>query len=375
MIEQALHRQQKANLLRGRRIVRAVDATHVQIDGRQYVNFAANDYLGLSHRLNLSGRGGSGSSPLITGHCDVHANAEAALAKWKGTEAALLLPSGYQANHAAVQALAGAAHAADRRVRFLIDKLVHASIVDAVRGSGENFRVFAHNDLKKLRRLLHDADAGELQIVVTESIFSMDGDAADLAGLMTLKREKPFVLVLDEAHATGVYGAGGRGYADELGLSADVDVFIITLSKAMGLAGGAICGLREVCDAVVNFGRAYIYSTAIAPALAAACVDAIALMENEPARQARVRELARQVRSALTEKGWKIPAGDSPIIPVIVGGEQETMVLAERLMEKGILVPAVRPPTVPRQSSRLRITLCSEHSDREIEQLLEALHA
>ena len=151
-------------------------------------------------------------------------------------------------------------------------------------------------------------------------------------------------------------------------------MFIITLSKAMGLAGGAICGSREVCDAVVNFGRAYIYSTAIAPALAAACVEAIVLMENESYRQSRVRDLARQVRKALIEKGWKIPAGDSPIIPVIVGGEQETMLLAERLMEKGILVPAVRPPTVPRQSSRLRITLCSEHSDRQIEQLLDALH-
>jgi 7-keto-8-aminopelargonate synthetase-like enzyme len=412
IISLALDRQREANLLRQRRVVRHLDATHVEIEGRRYVSFAGNDYLGLASRA-LEGSApsepfpqarsersptlqyGSGASALITGYSESLAQAERKLAQWKGTEGAVILPSGYQANHAAVQSIVGVARAAGKRVRFLIDKLVHASLVDAVRGSGESFRVFGHNDVGKLRRLLDGGDStltlpspgvpgednktkeraegGELQVVVTESIFSMDGDAAELREIVKLKRERPFVLLLDEAHATGVYGECGRGYAAELGVGDEVDVCVITMSKAMGCMGGAICGSSAVCDAVVNFGRAYIYSTAVPPLIAAACATSIEMMNNEPQRQARVRELARRVRKTLGAKGMKIPAGDSPIIPVIVGSEEAALRLSDQLLEKEILVPAVRPPTVPRGRSRLRVTLSSAHSDSEIDQLASAL--
>ena len=344
-------------------------------------DFSSNDYLGLRRHPRVidamieAARKwgvGSGASPLITGYTEAHRSAEQAIARWKGTEAAVLLPSGYQANHAAIQALVGSAESAERPIRFLFDKLVHASLVDAIVGSGKPFRTFGHDDLSKLQRLLDDAE-GAQQIVVTESIFSMDGDAADLHGIVELKERYHFALVVDEAHGSGVYGDGGSGYASEVGVAADVDVSIVTLSKAVGCAGGAVCGSRHIAEAVTNFGRAYIYSTAIPPALAAASEAAIEVMAREPHRQHRVRALAKQVRSSLTAAGWSLAAGDSPIIPVVVGDEQRALNLAEKLRKKGLIVKAVRPPTVPKGSSRLRITLSAEHSDQDVERLIEAL--
>ena len=351
---------------------------------RDALDFASNDYLGLRRHPKVIDAmaaaakqwgAGSGASPLVTGYTAAHASAERAIAEWKGTESAVLLPSGYQANHAAVQALVGAAEAAGQRIRFLFDKLVHASLIDAVVGSGKLFRTFAHNELSKLARLLEEAAEGELQIVVTESIFSMDGDSADLRAMAELKRRRPFVLMVDEAHGSGVYGPSGSGLASELGVAQDVDVFIVTLSKAAGCAGGAVCGSRAVGEAVVNFGRAYIYSTAIAPAVAAGCEAALQVMRDEPQRQRRVRQMSVKVRGQLASTGWKIPPGDSPIIPIIVGGEEAALALAKQLEERDIWALAIRPPTVARGSSRLRITLSSEHSDAAVDRLTESLAA
>ena len=209
--------------------------------------------------------------------------------------------------------------------------------------------------------------------MVTESIFSMDGDAADLRGLVNLKHRRPFVLLLDEAHGSGVYGSNGSGYANETGTAPAVDVFIVTLSKAAGCAGGAVCGSASFCESVINFGRAYIYSTAISPAVAAGCQVAIEVMEYEPQRQQRVRALAARTRAALTAAGWAMPAGNSPILPIIVGDEATALALSERLREKGMIASVVRPPTVPRGSSRLRITLTYDHTDEEVAALIAAL--
>lgn len=367
---------------RSRRIVTPLDATHVEWQGRRLVNFASNDYLGLSHHPAViaavadaarSPGAGSGASPLITGYGPIHARAERRLAVWKGTEAAVLLPSGYQANHAAVQALAAGARGAGRVVRFLLDKLCHASLIDAVRGSEAPFRVFPHNQLAKLERLLSDAEPSELQVVVTESVFSMDGDAADLAGIASLKRKRPFTVLLDDAHSTGVYGEGGRGLAWEQGNSDVADVTVVTLSKAAGSAGGVVCGSAIFGEAVVNASRAYIYSTGVAPSVAAAAEAAVAVMAGESWRQRRVRELARRVRTELAERGLKIPAGDSPIVPVILGTESAALHAANSLAARGILALAIRPPTVPRGMSRLRVTLSCEHSDEEVAGLIDAL--
>jgi 8-amino-7-oxononanoate synthase len=209
--------------------------------------------------------------------------------------------------------------------------------------------------------------------VLSESIFSMDGDAADLAGLARLKESCPFVLLLDEAHASGVYGPAGAGYAAEAGLASAVDISVVTLSKALGGCGGAVCGSAEFCDALVNFGRAYVYSTSLAPSAAAAASAAVAVMREEPHQQQRLRDLARRVRAELARSGVAMPPGDSPIIPVILGAEDRAVAAADRLLGRGILVGAIRPPAVARGTSRLRITLSSAHTDEEIELLLSAV--
>src|SRR5439155_10117611 len=221
LLHTALDDRRAHDQLRQRQEVRPINSVHVEIAGRRLVNFCSNNYLGLSHhprvieavdRATRSHGAGAAASGLISGYTDLHATAERALAAWKGTAAAVLLPSGYQANHAAVQTIAGAAEARGSRVRFLLDKLAHASLIDAVRATGAPMRVFPHNDLAKLARLLRDADAGETQVVVTESIFSMDGDAAPLAGIADLKTSHEFILLLDEAHGSGAFGANGSGY-------------------------------------------------------------------------------------------------------------------------------------------------------------------
>jgi 8-amino-7-oxononanoate synthase len=380
VLRDELERLRESRLFRDRRTLTPLDATHVEADGRRYVNFASNNYLGLTHhprvldavtRACAAAGAGSGAAGLITGHTAAHASAERALAAWKGTGAAVLLPSGYQANHAVVQTFAALGNRAPGGVRFLLDKLVHASLVDAVRGSGMPFRVFPHNGLSKLRRLLEEGRG--LQVVVTESIFSMDGDAADLRGLAELKCAHPFALVLDEAHAAGAYGPAGAGLAAELGLQASVDVSVATLSKALGSAGGAVCASGTFCDALVNFGRAYMFSTSVPPAVAAAAEAALGVLRDEPARQARVRDLARRVRAELSGSRLEIPPGDSPIVPVILGDAPAALAASARLRDAGLLVPAVRPPTVPRNGSRLRVTLSSEHTDAEVAQLVDAL--
>jgi 8-amino-7-oxononanoate synthase len=415
---------------RRRTALGVIDETHVQIDGRRFINFCSNNYLGLTHHPKLIEAGvaamraagaGSGAAGLISGYTSVHDAAEEAIARWKGDGkcdvrsdgngaanehagaiSAVLLPSGYQANVAAVQTYAALADAATNRtsraeyesqsadsdgegassgemrssrsaVRFLLDKLVHASLIDAVRGTRAPFRVFPHNNMAKLRRLLHEAPTGQVQVVVTESIFSMDGDAADLHGICELKKTFGFQLLLDEAHGTGVYGAEGRGVASELGLQSAVDVSILTLSKAMGGSGGAVCGSGLFLEALLNLGRAYIYSTSVSPATAAMAGAAIEIMRQEPQRQTRVRDLAREVRRELIKRAWEIPAGDSPIIPIILGSEQAALAASARLRDAGLLVLAVRPPTVSPGASRLRVTLSSEHTDEEVASLLRAI--
>jgi 8-amino-7-oxononanoate synthase len=381
-LQAALTQQREYGLYRQRRIVEQRGGVVVDVDGRPYVNFSSNDYLGLrTHPVVVEAAAsatrahgtGSGASALVTGYSPLHASAERALAAWKGTQSAVLLPSGYQANHAAIQTIARSAAATNRRVRFLLDKLVHASLIDAVRASAAPMRVFPHDGIDKLARLLDEADADELQVVMTESIFSMDGDPADLRAIVELKCRRPFALVVDEAHGSGVYGETGAGYAAECGVSRDVDVFIVTLSKALGSVGGAVCGSSDFCESLVNFGRAYIYSTNVPPIVPAALEAALRVLRDEPHRQQRVRSLSRCVRDALHGAGVALPPGDSPIIPIILGSEDAAIAEAKRLMDLGMLVMPIRPPTVPRGSSRLRVTLSSEHTDAQIDGLVRAI--
>jgi 8-amino-7-oxononanoate synthase len=371
-----LHRRSERGQLRSRRVVRILDSTHLELEGRRCVNFAANNYLGLTHHpklLPLGQSAGSGASGLISGYTEAHASAECRIARWKSTEAAVLLPSGYQANVAAIQTLAALANGDGRSVRFLIDKLAHASLIDGVRASGLPFRVYPHNNIGKLQRLLHDADRSQLQVLVTESIFSMDGDAADLAGIAQLKREYGFAVLLDEAHASGVYGEAGAGLAGEMGLANLADVVVCTFSKAAGGIGAAVCASRLFCEGLINFGRAYIFSTAVPATQAQMAEAAIEIMADEPWRQRRVRSLALEVRKTLASAGVDVPEGDSPIIPIILGNERAAVDAARTLLESGMFVPAIRPPSVSPGASRLRLTISCDHTDGEVGQLIACI--
>jgi 8-amino-7-oxononanoate synthase len=375
-LNETLSRRRAEYQLRERIVAHPIDSTHIDVGGKRYVNFASNNYLGVTHHPrvlraieeSLKHGAGSAAAGLISGYTDVHRSAEQAIARWKGTEACILLPSGYQANIAAVQTLASLGN-----VRFLLDKLVHASLIDAVRSTDAEVRVFPHNNHDKLQRLLREAAASEMQVVITESIFSMDGDAADLGSLARIKKELPFILLLDEAHGSGIYGPSGAGYAAELDLQSIVDISVVTLSKALGCAGGAVCASRAFCDTLLNLGRAYIYSTSVPPMIAAAAQAAVEVCCGEPHRQARVRELARRVRGELIGAGMSIPSGDSPITPIILGEEARALDAASALRERDLWVIAVRPPTVPHGSSRLRVTLSCDHTDEEVTKLIDAL--
>ncbi len=375
-----LERLDQTRQLRQRIVVDPIDAARIRVDGQPLINFASNDYLGLSHHpkvIEAVRRGaaeagfGSGGSGLIGGYTREHLDAERALAHWKSTESAILTASGYQANVAAIQTYAAVGDwDGGKGTRFLMDKLVHASLIDAVRTTGAAFRVFPHNDLGKLERLLTKATPGQLQVVVTESVFSMDGDVADLRGLSDLKRRFDFQLLVDEAHGGGVFGPDGTGFAAEIGLSDAVDVSIVTCSKAMGGLGGAVCCRRVFGEAMINVGRAYIYSTSVPAAQAAAVRAAIDVMRDEPWRQARVRAIARRVRMAIGDiRGHP----DSPILPLIVGRASDALARARGLRAAGVFCLAVRPPTVPLNASRLRLTVTCAHTDPQIDLLITVL--
>ena len=378
-IQSVLHARSQAALLRRRVPVIHTGPVTLEIDGRSFVNFCSNNYLGLTHHPRMlramrdARETGAGAAGLISGQTEAHAAAEDAIARWKHTPAALLMPSGYQANLAVVQTFIGLGEAGGGSVRFLVDKLAHASLIDAVRQYGARFRIFPHNGLAKLKRLLAEAPADERQVVLTESIFSMDGDAADLRGLAELKRRHDFVLCVDEAHGSGLYGKHGSGLIDALGVGDAVDVSLVTLSKALGVSGAAICASDPFIRAIENFGRAYIYSTAVSPIIARLAREAVAICQDEPALRERVLRLAAEVRRNLSGQGWTVPAGDSPIVPVLLGDERRALEVSETLKSQGLLVAAVRPPTVPRGTSRLRITVSSGHSEGQIAGLMDAM--
>ncbi len=362
-----------------RRRLRTIESTqgaHVTLAGRSLVCFCSNNYLGLADHPAIKAAvaeavgqwgWGAGASRLITGTMVPHQQLESKLAAFKRTEAALVCSTGYQANLAAVRALAGRGDA------VFLDKLDHASIIDAARGSGAVVRVFPHRDYDKLERLLQRTAAAHRRVIVTDSLFSMDGDLADLPRLVDLKRRYQALLVIDEAHATGVVGPGGRGVAELQGVEGEIDLTVGTLSKALGGIGGFLAGSREIIEWVVNTAGAFIYTTALPPAACAAAMAALDLVEREPQRRARVLALADRLRRELSGRGWDLGGSQSQIIPLIVGPADRAVELAAHLEADGLLAPAIRPPTVPTGRSRIRISLCADHSDEDLDRLMSAL--
>lgn len=344
-----------------------VEGVIVRRGGRELVNFSSNDYLGLAGSDQLREAladgvakygGGSGASRLVCGTQRVHQQLEEALAAFKHTEAALCFSSGFAVALGTIPALVGSGDT------LILDKLCHASLVDAARLSGATIRVFPHNHLEKLSRLLETATGRVL--IVTESIFSMDGDAAALREIVELKEKHGAWLLLDEAHAVGVLGPQGRGLAALLGLEDRIELHMGTLSKALGLSGGYLAASRQVIDVLINRARSFIYSTAPPPLLAHAAAEMLNLVSGDDGekRRRRLREHVQSLRRHLSA-----PEHPAAILPVILGGESEAMQASKSLLEAGFLVPAIRYPTVARGQARLRFTLSAGHSEEQIEQL------
>jgi 8-amino-7-oxononanoate synthase len=374
-----LDQRRAAGLYRRRRRLQSGQGATVRHRHADLINFASNDYLGYARDPRLARAAvraarrygcGAGASALVTGLLPPLHRLEVDLARWEGAEAALVFPSGFQCNVAIVSSLAGAGDA------LFSDAANHASLIDGCRLSRATTHIYRHNDLGHLDDLLRANRDARRRIIVSDSVFSMDGDLADLAGLLRLAREHDAILLLDEAHATGVLGAHGRGLTDSLGADDAADERLIklgTLSKALGSQGGFVAGSRRLIDWLINHARPYIFSTALAPPMAAAARRAVALVALEPERRRHVLTLAETLRQRLNALGLRVGPSACQIVPVIVGDAQAAVDLSRRLEGCGLLVPAIRPPSVPDGTSRLRISLTAGHTEGDIERLVEAL--
>lgn len=345
--------------------------------GSTLLNFASNDYLGLAAdpRLALAASKaaethgwGAGASPLVSGWRTLHQDLADALAAWERTEAAVLFPTGFAANQGAVAALVGGGDAVYQ------DKLNHACLISGARLSGARLRIYPHKDVDRLESILkRDRGRFRRSLIATDGVFSMDGDLAPLADLVPLAERFGAVLLVDEAHGTGVFGPDGRGAASACGVADRVDVRVGTLSKALGSIGGFVAGSRRLIGRLVNHAPTLIYSTALPPAAAAAALEALNIIQAEPWRRARVLATSANLRNALTAAGFDVGPSSGPIVPVLLGEPDQAVSLADQLRAGGFLVPAIRPPTVPRGTSRLRISLSSAHSGPDAARLATAL--
>lgn len=361
-----------------RRTLRPLDHCDriVNFRGRPLLNLASNDYLGLASHPHLrdavaraaqqQGVGG-GASRLVTGHLEAHAALEARFAAFKHAEAALLFPTGFMANLAVLTSLAG------EHDLIVMDKLNHASLIDAARYSGATVRVYPHLNYHKAERLLAESDAPRprKKLLVSDSVFSMDGDCADIDKLRELRDRYDAILIVDEAHATGVLGENGEGLTG--GAAGRADVVVSTAGKALGSLGGLVTGPQVVIDTLINRARSFIYTTAVPPTTVAAIDAALDVIRDEPARRLRLCDLSTRVRQELNFRGWHVPMDPTPIIPLIVGSAEAALALSQKLEAAGLLVPAIRPPTVPPNTARLRLSLRCDLTDDDVQRLLNAL--
>jgi 8-amino-7-oxononanoate synthase len=370
-----LAERRTANLYRQRPMLESPQGPLVQVDGRQLLAFCSNDYLGLANhpqvieawRAGAEKWGvGGGASHLVIGHSTPHHELEEALAEFTGRPRALLFSTGYMANLGAVTALVGQGDS------VLEDRLNHASLLDAGLLSGARFSRYLHNDTVSLANRLRKAAGNTL--VVTDGVFSMDGDLADLPALCAEARRANAWVMVDDAHGFGPLGATGGGIVEHFGLGADdVQVLVGTLGKAFGTAGAFVAGSEELIETLVQFARPYIYTTSQPPALACATLKSLELLRSEHWRREHLNALIKRFREGAQAIGLELMDSTTPIQPILIGDSGRAMQLSQMLRERGLLVTAIRPPTVPSGSARLRVTLSAAHSLKQLELLLEAL--
>jgi 8-amino-7-oxononanoate synthase len=377
--EDELDDRRRRGLYRIRRRLESGQRAHVRIGGRDVLNFSSNDYLGLASDPRLARAAsaaarrwgvGAGASPLVSGHLPSLRALEHDLARWEATEAALVFSSGFAANLGTVAALAGPGDA------IFSDALNHASLIDGCRLSRAAVHVYRHRNFAHLHELIHTfGPAARHRLIVSDSLFSMDGDSVRVGELLDIAERADALLVLDEAHATGIYGRCGRGIADDLPSLAPRHrlVKVGTLSKALGSQGGFVCGPRSLINWLINHARPYIFSTALAPPAAAAARAALRIVQSEPERRLHVQELAAHLNRRLSGCGYDIGLAETHILPVLIRTSQIAVRLSRKLLEEGLLVPAIRPPSVPEGTARLRVSLTASHTTADVERLVAAL--
>jgi 8-amino-7-oxononanoate synthase len=373
-INAELQQIKDAGLYRSLRHVEGDQDSTLILDGREVINFSSNNYLGIANHPALAAAAkaaidrygcGSGASRLISGNMTLHEELETKLAKFKGSEAALVFNSGFQANTGILAALVG-----DGDVIYS-DALNHASIIDGCRLSRAKSQVYAHGDLDSLETQLKTASSGARKLIVSESIFSMDGDEAPLLGIVELAEKYGAIVMVDEAHGTGVFGPNGAGVVAKLGLTDRVDIQMGTLGKALGGFGAYVAGSSALRELLINRCRSFIFTTSLPPAVMAMAIAAIDLVVNEPQRRETLRTNCQILKKGLIGLGFELTPSESAILPLIVGDANRCMELSGRLLENGVFAQGIRPPTVPPGTSRLRITLMATHTVAQINKALQ----
>ena len=374
-IREDLQRLRAQHLYRTRRVLDSPQGVEVRVGSEILLSFCSNDYLGLANDARVVGAlqngaqrygAGSGASHLVTGHSATHHALEEELATFVGAERALLFSTGYMANLGVASALL------DRHGTVFEDKLNHASLIDAARLSGAQVKRYAHGDLARLELLLAASEGKRL--ILTDGVFSMDGDFADVARLTALAQQHAAWLLVDDAHGLGALGAHGRGTLEHFGLQPQAPLILLgTLGKAFGSFGAFIAGDEDLVEYLIQRARPYIYTTALPPAVAEATRASLRIVQQEAWRRDSLNARIAEFRSGAAQLGFTLLDSATPIQALILGEAQAAVAASDALRKVGILVPAIRPPTVPAGSARLRVTLCALHSAQHVERLLEAL--
>ncbi len=376
-LQQGLQQRRAAQLYRHRRVLQSPQAAHIVVDGQSCINFSSNDYLGLANDPRVLAAFtagaekygvGSGASHLVCGHSTEHHALEEELAGFTGRERALLFSTGYMANIGVIAALV-------KRGDFIFeDKLNHASLLDAGQLSGARMQRFLHNDMAALQRRMESCPHSAKKLVAVDGVFSMDGDCAPLAELAALACKQSAWLMVDDAHGFGVLGETGAGLLEETGQGqSEVPVLMATFGKALGTFGAFVAGSEDLVETLVQQARSYIYTTAMPPAVAAATRESLRIVQQESWRRAHLQRLVYRLRRSAEQLGLALMPSNTAIQPLLVGTAASAVTLSEKLFEQGFFVTAIRPPTVPQGTARLRITLSAVHSEDDIDRLLQAL--
>jgi 8-amino-7-oxononanoate synthase len=373
-IENELEKLHKAALYRRLRLVEGEQGPILTVDGRQALNFCSNNYLGLANHPELRAAAkeaidhygcGSGASRLISGNMALHEELESKIAEFKGTEAALVFNSGFQANTGILSTLVGEGDV------ILSDALNHASIIDGCRLARARIIVYGHCDLDQLERGLKACPPNSRKLIVTESLFSMDGDEAPLTDIVALAEKYGAMVMVDEAHATGVFEPDGAGLVAALGLGERVLVQMGTLGKALGGFGAYVAGSKSLRELLINRCRSFIFTTSLPPAILAMAIAAIDLVKKEPKRRQTLRDNCEKLRDGLKSLGYSLGSSQSQILPLMIGHATQCMKLSEDLLQRRVFAQGIRPPTVPPGTSRLRVTLMATHTPEHMDQALK----